>query len=288
MRKKKFRVVLSAALILAMLSAGVTALASGGDGAAETYTATSASLTAAAATGASLNHFQARVSYGAGTFSDIGAGEWFDSSVQKAYELGIMSGRGEGVFDPTGNIRISEALKMACVVRDIYSGGTGEFTQTGDVWYSVYIDFALQNGILSASEFADYDAYATRAQMACLFERALPDSELDPINTVETLPDVDQNTPYAASIFALYRAGILTGNDSAGTFAPETYITRAQAAAIITREAVREERKAFVLTSSSASGKEAVVLSILDRCSATQESLGGCEAVLRDLGHGVF
>ena len=81
--------------------------------------------------------------------------------------------------------------------------------------------------------------------MAYIFASTLPVNELPQINTVKSLPDVNSSTKYQDSIFLLYRAGIITGNDSVGTFAPETNITRAQAAAIITRIALPAERKSL-------------------------------------------
>lgn len=64
---------------------------------------------------------------------------------------------------------------------------------------------------------------------------SLPKSEYTQINIVDNggIPDLS----YANSerIYTMYRAGILTGNDSLGTFAPYSNITRAEVAAILTR-----------------------------------------------------
>jgi len=54
-------------------------------------------------------------------------------------------------------------------------------------------------------------------------------------NTVNSLPDVNSSTPYRDAILTLYRAGVLTGNNVQGTFSPGNNITRAEAAAIISR-----------------------------------------------------
>lgn len=40
---------------------------------------------------------------------------------------------------------------------------------------------------------------------------------------------------YAAEIYTFYRAGILSGSDSAGTFYPESNIRRSEVAAILVR-----------------------------------------------------
>jgi len=101
----------------------------------------------------------------------------------------------------------------------------------------VYQAFFKQKGIIRAGDFkdSDYNRAATRAEMAYIFSRALPETEFASQNTVNSLPDVNSGTSYSAAIFMLYRAGVLTGNDDSGTFSPNSNITRAQAAAIISR-----------------------------------------------------
>jgi hypothetical protein len=49
------------------------------------------------------------------------------------------------------------------------------------------------------------------------------------------IPDVKMGDKYADEIYEFYRAGILTGNDAAGTFAPDSNIKRSEVAAILIR-----------------------------------------------------
>lgn len=202
---------------------------------------------AANASSASMSNFKNTVTYSSNTFTDVGSGKWYNSAVQTAVELGIMNGKGGGIFEPDGNIRVCEAIKMACVVHNIYNGGTAVFEHDAQPWYQPYVDYAMDNHILGNVAIGDYNSYINRDVMAYYFSRALPESELSAINTVKTLPDVEQDTNIGAAIFLLYRAGVLTGSDSYGTFEPDSPITRAQAAAIITRLAVSSERKRLVL-----------------------------------------
>ena len=53
--------------------------------------------------------------------------------------------------------------------------------------------------------------------------------------------------PYASAVYRLYRAGILAGSDANGTFSPLSYITRAEAAAVVSRMADSDNRIAFSL-----------------------------------------
>jgi len=190
--------------------------------------------------------------YSADTFSDIDENQWYgvndQAVVQKAYELRIMDGKGGGVFDPRGYITFAESVKMAAVVHNIYNGGDGYFTQ-GKIWYQVYFDYAISAGIIeSAATTGNNNRNATRAEMASIFAHSVPDSELQEINTVNNLPDVQENSIYGEDIFKLFRAGVLTGDDSKGTFRPSDSIIRAEAAAIICRVVIPSERQTLNLS----------------------------------------
>ena len=56
------------------------------------------------------------------------------------------------------------------------------------------------------------------------------------------IPDVSERSKYADEILALYRAGILTGDERTRAFRPSDTITRAEAAAIISRVALPTTR----------------------------------------------
>lgn len=193
----------------------------------------------------SLDNFQQTATYN-NNFSDVSATSWAASAVETCYEYGLMNGTGNGRFSPNGTLSVAEALVMADRVHEIYT--TGESTlENGSPWYQPYVDYAIENGIIQEGDFNSYTANATRAEMAYIFANALPDSALPAINDIDTLPDVEAVTPYAAEIFTLYNAGVLTGSDVYGTCKPETTITRAEAAAIIARVAIAEERREVTL-----------------------------------------
>jgi hypothetical protein len=128
-------------------------------------------------------------------------------------------------------------------VRSIYLAGMENFGQSSP-WYEVYVDYAIEKEIVYAKDFSDFTRAATRAEMAYIFSRALPANEYQKQNTPYSIPDCPDGfesstgqpkTPHYNAIVRLYEAGIVTGSDSEGTFHPLNNITRAEAAAIISR-----------------------------------------------------
>ena len=189
-----------------------------------------------------MGNFQRNGSYYTGLFTDIPADAWYADGVAAAYELGLMVGSGQNTFSPNGTVTLAEAVAMAARIHSRYGSGLESFAQ-GSPWYQVYVDYAVNNGLLPAGEFSDFTVPATRGQLAHILAAALPASELAPINSVPTLPDVDDTTPYHDDIFLLYRAGVLTGNDSAGTFTPNAAITRCEVATIAARMVQPDARR---------------------------------------------
>jgi len=138
---------------------------------------------------------------------------------------------------------------MAARIHSIYTTGKEDFVQSGK-WYQVFLDYAYQNGIIGYAYYnSDVTQTITRAQFAEVFANALPDKGLNPMNRVadKSIPDVKMTAYYAPSVYKLYRAGILAGNDRLGTFAPDTFITRAEAATILARMADTDYRVAFTM-----------------------------------------
>ncbi len=164
-----------------------------------------------------MGNFQRSQAYTAGQFTDVAQGEWYAESVKTAYELGLVKGSSDTTFAPGGSITVAATLALACRLHSIYETGAASFTQ-GDPWYQVYVDYAQQKGIFSAGAGVDFNA-ATRRQFASILAKALPAEALTGKNSIPdgAIPDVAMTDDSAADIYALYRAGVLTGNDALGT-----------------------------------------------------------------------
>lgn len=184
-------------------------------------------------------------------FRDTDESAWYGSQqqgvVKTVVQLGIMNGYADGTFHPTDNITLSEAIKMAAVVHAVYNGQPDSFSATKDGrWYDAYLNYCVKNGIVLDGEYSNLDAYATRSQIAHIFAKAVSDFAV--INDVDYgyIPDVNERNKYADEILSLYRAGVLTGDGGTRAFRPSDAITRAEAAAIISREALPTTRRALV------------------------------------------
>ncbi|GEM_PF-2305096 len=195
-------------------------------------------------TAGSMNNFRAVNTYYPGLFVDVKSTDWFAGSVQTAYQIDLIKGYStpQGyAFQPDGSFTVAEALAVACRLHSIYYTGSAGFNQ-GAVWYQVYVDYAIANGIIKNGDFVNYTLNCTRAQMAYIFAHSLPSNEFGAVKSVTSIPDVNAATPYSAEIYTLYNAGVLTGSDAKGTFNPYSNIKRSEVAAIISRVAIPNTR----------------------------------------------
>ncbi|MDR0861502.1 MAG: trypsin-like peptidase domain-containing protein [Oscillospiraceae bacterium] len=177
-----------------------------------------------------------------GRFADVAPSQWFYDTVTHTYALGLLEGKSSAAFDPEGQLTVAEAITLAVRLNlAYYNENDAPAPQNGEAWYAPYERVAEERGILGATDlrFRDMDAAITRADFARIFALALPEEALTPVNRVEfgAIPDVAENYSYGAAVYALYRAGILTGSDSRGSFLPSLTITRAEAATITARMA---------------------------------------------------
>ena len=183
-----------------------------------------------------------------GRFLDVAQDSWYYKNVVSLYELGLAEGQSPNAFGPEENITVAEAVCFAARLRSLYDCGdaeAGAALWAGDgLWYTPYVLYLEDLGILDSGFDGLYDSSATRAQMAHIAALILPADYFSELNATAVtvgyatrtfIRDVDDYTPYQQDILQLYRWGILTGNDEAGSFYPENTITRAEFAAILTR-----------------------------------------------------
>ena len=196
-------------------------------------------LSVSANTFVGLENFEKTKTYTNEVFEDVSDTDWFAGNVTSAYEYEMMNGKGNARFDPSANITLAESITTAVRIFYIYYNGSPIYFDSidaGSLWYDPYVSFATIEGII-VDEYGDYNTPATRAEFAKILAASVDPIDLEAINVVDdgAIPDVDMSADYAESVYLLYRAGVLSGSDANGTFNPDSTITRAEAAAIITR-----------------------------------------------------
>lgn len=196
----------------------------------------------------SLDHFRSANHYD-GQFTDIGS--WYKDYVIEGYELGLFAGTSDTAFSPESSLTVGEAVKLAACIHSIYNSGSADFVQE-DPWWRVYADYCLENGIIN-EDYNDYSNAISRGQFAVLFAAALPDDALTVMNNIsdESIPDVRLSDACGEAVYKLYRAGVLTGSDSQGTFYPNTNLRRSEMAAIVIRMVNVTARKSVSIGQSS-------------------------------------
>ena len=179
-------------------------------------------------------------------FADVLPSAWYYDDVDRAYQSGLINGKTDTAFLPDARMTCAEAVKLAACMHQSYTSGAVTLTP-GDPWYQSYADYAWANGVI----FRDYgwNAPISRGDYVEIFAHALPEAAFAPRNSIpdNAIPDVPLSHPQAAEIYKLYRAGILLGSDSAGTFRPDSRIKRSEVAAILTRMMEPEARRDLTL-----------------------------------------
>ena len=210
-------------------------------------------LASAAVSVFAAGNFAKTKTYAEGTFSDLAQDKWYYNEVVSAYELGFMNGTSADKFSAEGNVTVAQGITLASRIHNIYNGGTGEFTQ-GDVWYQVYVDYAIENGFVKEGQFDSYTRNIKRIEMATLFADALPASEFAAKNNVTAIPDVSTADASYEKLLMLYNAGVVMGSNDYGDFYPNKDIKRSEASAIVNRVALAENRLSKVLLEKKADG----------------------------------
>ena len=192
-----------------------------------------------------MSNFIKIQTYNEDIFDDILIDKWYYSEVVNANSYGIMKGVGNNKFNPDGTMTIAEAITIASRINSIYNGGTGDIPPIDPtIWYSGNIFYAENNGIMDQNEYkGQYNEPVTRAQLAHLYYKTIPSIEFSAINDLISIPDLSEDDIYYNDILSLYKAGVIMGTDSKGSFKPDADITRAEAAAILNRIIDPDKRK---------------------------------------------
>jgi hypothetical protein len=177
-------------------------------------------------------------------FTDLREYPWAEAAIETLAGEGIVSGRGNGRFDPGANITRAEFTAIISRMQKL-EAPSGEALTFKDVaegsWYYEAVAAAHANGLVSGSGPDRFNpgGNISREEIAAIIARVLRQKGYQPeggeTEALAGFSDRDQISAWAREGAALaVREGIVQGR-GAGIFAPKDKATRAEAAVMLYR-----------------------------------------------------
>lgn len=171
-------------------------------------------------------------------FNDLGQAEWSRTAVEHLSQNGIISGVGEGTFDPMSTVTRAQFAKMMVCTFGFYQTQleTGfQDIKPEDILFP-YVVSAQKAGLVSGLSDSRFGAQESikRQDIAVIAYRGIQSMGIQLPETRETVTFSDDGeiSQYAKeAVYAMYRAGILDG-DGTGRFDPQGNASRAASARI--------------------------------------------------------
>lgn len=187
------------------------------------------------------------------TFKDVHTeAAWAEEAIERAYKLGMVSGRRADIFDPNSNTRRDEAISMLVRARNLnidkqadLDAAAAYFADWNELakWSRPYIAAAYANGLVAGTErngkhYISGSSLITRVEVAVLFQNAYQLTE-DEVNR-KIFGDVIP-TWAANSVNILSSNGIINGYPDS-TFQPVSNATRAEIVVMLIRLIDQQEK----------------------------------------------
>ena len=156
------------------------------------------------------------------TFVDVNVGDWYEEAVAYVAEAGLMTGVGNGKFNPNGSV-------TRAMVWTVLARMAGEDTDGGSTWHSKAQSWAMETGV---SDGTNPMASITREQLAAMLYRFEGNPAVS--GNLNAYPDGNTVSSWAvdAMIWAT-QTGLINGMN--GKLSPNTGATRAQLATLLMR-----------------------------------------------------
>jgi len=165
-------------------------------------------------------------------FTDLEGFDWAKNAIYTLYEKGIVNGVSAFEFNPGGEVKREEFVKM---IATLYTAEEkeAEFTDVDkNAWYAPYINKAVSAGIIKGMDDNTFGLGkgVKRQDMAVMIARAVMPEEAA---SEEKFADDGKISDYAKeAVYSLKQKGIISGTGN-GNFEPERIMTRAEAAVLI-------------------------------------------------------
>lgn len=172
-------------------------------------------------------------------FIDVKKSNWYYEHVMTAHKMGLISGKSASTYNPNDTMTVAEAIKLAVCMNIVYNGGDPSTFKNGtEKWYSTYMQYALDKGIIDKDMSDVANDPISRLDYVYIFSKALPEKAFEAKNSIPvgSIPDIkNEEGAQNKAVYTFYRAGILAGVDKYGTFSPDSTIKRSEVAAILVR-----------------------------------------------------
>ena len=163
---------------------------------------------------------------------------WFEVEVELGQHAKWMDYITGIRFDPTNNngVYYIDYIKFSNSTKYDYSD-----------WYDKYVDYAIENGIIAERQFveSEFENDLTRENFSNFIVASFGEAFFEKINNIKGIPDVVKNEKFSEIKLLLYNSGIMTLAEDDGSFCKETAVLRSEAAKIINRIFVKDNREKF-------------------------------------------
>lgn len=171
------------------------------------------------------------------SFSDLADSEWAKESIEYLAKNGIVSGYGNGIFNPSANVTREEFVKMLVSAFEIKnSTATSDFSDIkSDNWSYVYVSSAYSYGIINGLDDGSFGfgRNITRQDMAVMAYNALVKKGIILADNSSAFSDENDIGEYAKEAVNKLSASKVINGVGNNNFAPSQFTTRAQAAKVI-------------------------------------------------------
>ena len=164
---------------------------------------------------------------------------WAAKDIEKAVNAGILSGMGDGTFNPSGNLTRAQAAVIMTKLAGLELGDTDfgfEDVNSSD-WYYKYVGATCSAGIfygLSDSVFG-VNATLNREQAAVIFWRYLQNNGFEKKEKELNFDDTESISDWAKeAVSTLLEYKVIAGKTD-NLFMPDKPLLRAEAAVIISK-----------------------------------------------------
>ncbi|MBR1968993.1 MAG: S-layer homology domain-containing protein [Clostridia bacterium] len=172
-------------------------------------------------------------------FKDVPAGHWAESYIVQMYNEGIINGKSSESFAPSDKINRQDFVKMIVEALDIAK--VSEESTFDDVekgsFYETYIMSAVNAGIINGVSDTTFGMASVikRQDVAVILSRAIAEKLGENAGAGKSFADDGEIPEYAKEAVEMVSSCGLFVGDDAGKFNPANGLSRAEAAALISR-----------------------------------------------------